>query len=201
MGLATIRQAAVHLRPDDHRQRSWMFHQEARLLVEAGETEKAAPILDRATALYRDLGDTNGEAKALITRVGVLEALGDSEGALASAHAALEIAERHGHGLLEAAARIDVGRLLVKSDSVAEGVEQLRAALAKAVLLDDMTAEFHAHYHLWKAYAAAGEQDRMRFAFQSAAFLVQSIDEPSPEANEVRNEAEKTRNRPHRRSR
>jgi tetratricopeptide (TPR) repeat protein len=191
MGLATIRQAALHLVPGDDRQRAWMLHQEARLLIETGEPGEAEPILEQAMKLYRVVSDAHGETKALITRIGVLDAQGDPDGARSCADQALEIAKEHEYGLLEMAARIEIGRLLVNSGSAEEGVKQLRTALSKAVLLDDTIAEFHAHYQLWKAYEAVGEEDRMKFAFQSAAFLVQSIDALSPEAKEICKEVEK----------
>ena len=184
--LAFARQAATHVDPTDHEQRAWIHHQEAALLVDAGQADGATKAADRAIRLYRKLGDTDGEARAMIVRVTALESGGNRAAAITCARRALRAAMRQGNELPEIAARLELGRLLVASGSAEKGIEELRQALARSVVLDNRQCEFHAHHQLWKAYEVAGNEDRKEFEFQAAAHLVKFIDDSSAEAREIR---------------
>lgn len=186
MALASIRQAELHLDPADRQQSAWVLHQEAKLLFESGKLEEAATVLESALKRYRSLKDTEGEARGLTVRVRLLEAQGDLDGALECARQAIALAERCGHELSMISNRMVLGRLLVKSGDPAAGLDQLHKALSQAVLKGDRIAEFHAHYHLWKAHEALGDRDRMRFEQKAASYFVKFIDSHSPEAEEVR---------------
>jgi len=199
MALALIRRAADHLQPGDHRERAWVMHQEATLLVAVGDAREALLLLDRVARLYRRLKDPHGEIQAMIVRVSAHEAAGDQSAAISCARRVIRMAERHKQALLGLSGRLELGRLLVASGSTEKGLEELRKVLSEAVLLEDRIAEFYAHYHLWKAYQLMGQREPTKFEFQAAAHFVQFIDEPSPEAEEVRRLAEergrKTRSR------
>lgn len=186
LALALVQRAAGHVGPRDHQQRAWVLHEEARLLVKAGELERASQMLDKALRLYRKLRDYHGETKAMIVRVPLLEKQGDLDAALAAARKVIRKARQHGHDLSEMSGRLELGRLLVLKGAVEKGLEELRASLSKAVLAGSRYAEFHAHYQLWKAYESIGDKDRMRFELQSASYFVKFIDHSCPEANEVR---------------
>ena len=203
MALALIRRAAVHLRPGEHREQAWVLHQEAKLLVAVGDAEDALPVLDRTARLYRKLGDGHGEVKTLIVRAGAHEARGDLNAAISCARRAIRLAQRRDLGLLGVSGRLELGRLLVASGSSDKGLEELRKVLSEALLLEDRIAEFYAHYHLWKTYELLDQREPMKFEFQAAAHFVQFIDEPSPEADEIRRLAQERDRaaRPRRRSR
>lgn len=186
MALALIRRAADHVRPGDHKEQAWILHHEAKLLVAVGELDEATQVLDRAARLYRKLKNVHGEIQTMIVRVSALEEAGDPDAAISCARKVIRMAERNDHALLAVSGRLDLGRLLVTHGAPEKGLEELRKVLSEAVLLEDRIAEFYAHYQLWKAYQTLGQSEPMKFEFQAAAHFVQFIDEPSPEAEEIR---------------
>jgi tetratricopeptide (TPR) repeat protein len=186
MGLVLIRGAMEHLEPSNHRQQAWVLHQQARLLIATGAPEDAERLLDEATKKYRKLGDTHGETQVSIVRIGALEARDEIDGAISCARRTIRFAAKNGHDLSALSARLELGRLLVRSGASDKGLEELRKALSQAVLLEDRIAEFYAHYHLWKTYELLGQSEPARFEFQVAVSCVRFIDEPTPEANEIR---------------
>lgn len=184
--LAFIRQAATHADPKKARQRAWILHQEGALLASSGKPKQAIASIDKAIRLYRRTKDFDGEARAMIVRVGALEAQGDRTAAIACARRAIRAAGRKGHELPQISARLELGRMLVESGSAESGLEELRKALAQSVVLENKHCEFHAHYALWKAYEKTGDTERMKFEFQSAGYFVKFIDDTSAEAREFR---------------
>jgi transcriptional regulator with XRE-family HTH domain len=184
--LAFVRQAATHLGPGDHAQSAWVRHQEAKLLLQRCEPALAGRSIDKAITLYRREGDTEGEARALIVRIAILEAQATGDKAIACARKVVRMAERHGHKLVSVSARLELGRLLVKAGSANSAVEELRLAQAQAVLLEDRIAEFYAHYYLWKAHEVQEDRERGRFELRAAEHFVEFIDSSTPEAEEVR---------------
>jgi tetratricopeptide (TPR) repeat protein len=196
VALALIRQAATHIRRGDHAQRAWIRHQEGRLLLEAGSLEQASEAIADAIQSYRKGKDVDGEARAMIVEIQVRVARGEIDTALKLARRVIRIAERAGHDLPLVSGRLELGRLLVLKGDAEKGLRELRKALSRAVLLENALLEFHAHYHLWKAHEALGDQDRARLAFQSASHFVRRIDPASPEAREIRKALEETAQRP-----
>jgi tetratricopeptide (TPR) repeat protein len=186
MALASIRQAATHVADDDDQQRAWVLHQEARLLVETGDLKGAKRALDRVMKLYRELGDKDGEARASIVNVNLHLARGEVKAALTCARRTLRMAEEHGLDLSVLSSRLEIGRLLIMSGSSKKALEPLHKALAQATGLGERRAEFYAHYHLWKAHEALGDRDRAKFELHAASYFVQFIEDPVPEAAEVR---------------
>jgi len=191
--LAFARQAASHVDPADHEQRAWIHHQEAALLVATRQADAATKAIDKAIRLYRKLGDADGEARARIVRVGALESGGNVAAAIACARRAVRAAQNDGAELPEISARLELGRLLVESGSAEKGIEELRHALARSVVLGNRQCEFHAHYHLWKAYEITGDDDRKSFEFQAAVHFVKFIDDTSAEAREFRHALTKSK--------
>jgi tetratricopeptide (TPR) repeat protein len=201
MALAVVQRASALTGNDDPAQRAWIRHQEAKLQVEFGELEAAQAAVAEALKLYRRIGDANGEAKARLVQMQVEEARGETSRALRTARKAVETAERAGHELPLASARLELGRLLVAGGSVEEGLEVLGQALAQAVSLENKFVEFHAHYQLWKAYGANGQSDRSRFELHAASYFLGFIDSTSPEARDVREHAGALQKQPARRRR
>jgi tetratricopeptide (TPR) repeat protein len=186
IALALLNQAETHLPTDDHQRRAWLHHQQAKLLLAAGDLQRAERTLDRALRRYRKVKDTAGESRALIVRVQVFEAQGNLAAALACARKVLRKATQGRHDLSVLSGRLELGRLLIESDAPAAGAAELHKLVSHAATIQDKIAEFYGHYYLWKAYVALGEQDRMRFEFQAASYFVDFMDETTPQAREIR---------------
>jgi tetratricopeptide (TPR) repeat protein len=186
MALASIRQAETHLASEDDKHKAWVLHQKTKLLIEAGDLREAARTLDQAQKLYRQLDDTDGETRAGIVRVTLLEARGNYKAALAQARKTIEMAERCCNELSVMSGYLNLGRIFVKSGEPARALDPLHEALSQATRMGDRLAEFHAHHQLWKAHEALGDRNRARFEFQAASYFVKFIDGKSPEADEVR---------------
>jgi tetratricopeptide (TPR) repeat protein len=190
MALAVILRAESLAGQEDPRQRAWIRHQEAKLRVQFGELAAAEDAIAEARKLYRKTKDVNGEAKILLIELQAAEARGDLTGALRIARKVVDLSKRGGHELPLASGRLELGRLLVQTGSPEEGLEILGQALEQGVALENKYLEFHAHYYLWKAYAATGQTDRSRFELHSASYFLGFIDENSPEAKEIRENLE-----------
>ena len=186
VALALVNQAETHLKPGDHQHRAWVLHQQAKLLVEAGRHDQAEHAVNEALQLYRKLNDTYGEVRALVLRVRILDARGQLERAFTSAEKVLKLSRNYGHERIVISGHLEVGRLLLKKGSVDEALRALREGLGKAVLLEDRSAEFMAHYYMWKAHEIAGSRKAANFELGAARYLVQFIDDSSPESDEVR---------------
>jgi tetratricopeptide (TPR) repeat protein len=165
---------------------AWVLHQQASVLLEVERPGEAGEVLDQALAHYRAMNDTYGEAQALVARTQALKRLGRLEDALACARQLTALCEQHGHAKPAVAGYLELGRLLVRSGQAREGLAVLREALGKAILQENRNAQFFAHYYLWKAYEGLGDGDRARFEREAARYFVRFLDEPSPEADEVR---------------
>ena len=96
--LALVERAAKRMDPGDPLRVAYVEHQWAKLLLRSGEPEEAARHLDRAIALYEEVGDRYNELRALDLRTQVLEAL---QRALAGDHAQTHIASVSTLGLVE----------------------------------------------------------------------------------------------------
>ena len=186
VALALVRQAATHVRPEDDQEAAWVLHQEAGVLLEDGRPEEAHEALKRALSKYRAFGDTYGETRGLILRGKVFEARGDGKKALETLRHALRLSASHGHAALGTACAIELGRLLVASGREEEGLTALRKGLGEAVVQEDRSGQFYAHYNLWKAHEHLGDSDRARFEIEAARYFVRFTDQASPEANEIR---------------
>ena len=186
VALALSRQAATHLKPRDHKELALLSHQEGKLYLGRGELDLADQAIHRAITHYRKLGDTEGAARASIVRVGILEAQGDLTKARALAKKVVREAQRHGHKLITASAKLELGRLLLKTGSAEAAIEELRQAQAEAVLAEDRIAQFYAHYYVWKAYESLGDSERARFELSAAKHFAEFIDASTPEATEIR---------------
>jgi tetratricopeptide (TPR) repeat protein len=186
MAFALLARAELHVDPKEQRQVAWTFHEKGRLLALAGEPEQAEEALTRAIEAYQAVADPYGESKALLARVGALVAAHRFPEALEVAREVLARSERLGHPQLALSARTLIGRSLVASGRVADGLETLSEALAQAMSRKDRHGQFLAHYWLWKAFGAAREMDRAELELESARYFVRFVDEVSPEADEVR---------------
>jgi tetratricopeptide (TPR) repeat protein len=186
VAVALVRRASERLDADDQTAAALVLHQEAKLLLETGGIEEATRVLDRAVGRYRDQKDRYNELRALVLRIGLLEQAGRLDEAFGCAREVIAAAERLGFARLGISGRLELGRLLVKTGALDEGVRVLREGLGQAVLLDDRYTEFLAHYGLWQAHEAAGDRDRARFEREAARYFVRFIDEQSIEAEAVR---------------
>ena len=183
--VAFVQYAAERLRMSDPRERAWVQHQAAKILLDAGRPEDARRALELALDHYRDLRDTYGETGASLLRVRLLENAGHIDAAIEAVQQVVDLAREHGHERLVMAARLRHGELIVASGEPETGLEVLRECLGLSILHGDRNSEFHAHYHLWKAYEAIGDRDRAGLELRTAKHRVQHIDEITPEASEV----------------
>ncbi|MCP3982508.1 MAG: transcriptional regulator [bacterium] len=185
VAIAMVRRAEDKLEPGALKDRAWVLHQKAKLLLEDGRPEEAARDLRRAMDAYRRIGDTWGTVRAYVLRVEICDARGQAESAVRSARKAIALSEKHGHARGTAYARLELGRLHVKAGDVEDGIAELNRGLGDAVLTKDRNAQFYAHYQLWKAFDRSGDSARAEFEFGCAARLVQHVDEPAAEVIEV----------------
>ncbi len=191
--MAFIEYAATLLPPGDPKLAAPVLHQKARLLVSAGRPDEAEQFLFRARTSYEVAGDLYGKGKALLSEILLRDAQGTLDSAIRAAREGIRFAEEHEFSRLVLLGRIELGRLLSKSGSPEEGLRVLQQALGQAIQVGDRNAEFAARYCLWKAHGQLGDQDRARFEFEAASYCVRSVDEVSPEADEIRELSEKGR--------
>jgi tetratricopeptide (TPR) repeat protein len=185
VAVALIRQAESRLSGAvDERAR--VLHQKAVLLREVGQLEEAESALSEAISIYRSLKDSYGEARALALQSTLLERRGDLARALGCARKIVATAKGKDHRVIAMMGQLELGRLLVASGSLEEGLVALNAGLGQAVMLGDQQAQFVGHRHLWKAFEKLGDPERAALERQAASYFVRFSDEHSPEAEEVR---------------
>ena len=194
--LAMVERAAKRVDRRDQQRVAYVEHQWAKLLLRSGEPKEAELHLDRAIALYQEVGDPYNEVRALQLRTDVLESLGFSEAALAWARHVVERARKLEYGCLLSTALLDLGRLLLARNRNEDAVEFLQQGLATANVLGDRRVQLYAHARLWRAYRALGEPQPAAQALRRAAELVDRADETSPELDEVRRAMAPVRQRP-----
>ena len=169
--------------PKEH---AWICHNRAAMFVTFRDFSAAERELGRALDFYRAAKDTSNESRARGVLVRLNVERGDLESALSAARDAQSYAEKHGHGRLLIMRRIDEGGILHRMGATAAAIPILQDALGRATSAQDDVCQFHAHYHLWKAFAAQGETARANFELNSAQFHLRSLDETTSEAEEVR---------------
>lgn len=188
--LAMVERAARRADPEDARRLARVEHQWAKLLMQSGAPHEAQAHLNQALALYQRAGDGFNEVMARTLRVEVLEALGRGEDALTCAREALALAEQRDWGVLAANLRLELGRVLLGRGAGEQAVQELRRALASALVLGNRRLELYAHTRLWKAYTQLGESGAAALELAAAAQLVGRADEKSEELDEVRRSVE-----------
>ncbi len=197
--------AVTLLPPNNPELGAWVYHQQSQVYRAEGDLERAETALGRAIDCYRAIGDSYGEARALLAGGRIAEARGDLAEAVARARRLIKLEGLGRDSLFVTTARIELGRLLVRTGAIDEGLAVLREGLGQAVALADHHGEFIAHYHLWKAYVRLEDKDRARFELGAARYFVRFVDDASPEANEIRKlvseESYETRKRSGRRRR
>ena len=186
VALALIDRAQKHIDPADPLGAAYVYHQQAKLYLQSGQPELAEQRLDEVLAIYRERQDTHNELRALALRAEVLRSRGAVAEALTCAEQVIEIAEEHGRAHLAVTGYVERGRLEIQLGRIDAGLASLREGLSGAVRLDDKSAQFLAHYELWKAYEQIDDPERARFEKQAAMYFVRSVDETSPEVLEVR---------------
>ncbi len=184
--LAFLRQAETYREQAEPKEIAWVFHQKAKLLLESGQLAEAERELARALKRYRALRDRYGEIRALVLRAELLEKQEDLVGALRTARRALGLSQRHAFDRGIAYANVHLGRLLVLTGKAAAGIEALNLGLGKVAALRDRNGEFFAQYQIWKAHQFLGDSERATFALRACGYFLQSIDERTPETEEVR---------------
>jgi tetratricopeptide (TPR) repeat protein len=183
---AFLARAESHVAPRDHRQRAWVKHTLASVLISAGRFDEAEAELSKAIEAYRAAKDSYGESNALGVRVRLHFEREDFPGALKAARAAQRHAEEHGHARLRVMRKIDEGRCLFALKDIPAGIQALNEGLSGAVALQDGMCRFYAHYYLWKAYQKQGDVARADLELRAAQYYISALDEASAEAVEVR---------------
>lgn len=186
VALGMIGQAEKRLEESQLKERGWVLHQKARLLLDAGETGESDKTLKQAVRIYRQRKDSYGEVRAMVLRVAILEAMGDDRRARETARDVIRVSESKQHARGVVYGHLVVGRLLVKDGQLEPGIEQLTQAHIGAVRAKDSNAEFLAHYHLWKAYQAAGDHDRAGVELENARYFVRFVDEHTAAVEEIK---------------
>jgi tetratricopeptide (TPR) repeat protein len=184
--LGFVRQAETYLDKAERKEVAWVMHQKAALLFDLGRLDEAASILRRVLAQYRQLEDGYGELRAMYLRVRILDARGRHGDAIRCARRIVRMSETRGLERVVVFGQMALGPLLVKTGRISDGIKSLRAALEKAVSLEDRNAEFLLHYHLWKAHQLDGDTTRAQIELRMAAQFVGFVDDRTPEIDEVR---------------
>jgi transcriptional regulator with AAA-type ATPase domain/tetratricopeptide (TPR) repeat protein len=99
-------------------------------LALVGQPERAFPRLREAETIARELGDARRLGRVVSFLANGLYLLGDHAGAIASAHQAMEIAERLGDLPTQVNADIYAGRALYALGRYREAIDRFRAAVA-----------------------------------------------------------------------
>ncbi|RMG44445.1 MAG: helix-turn-helix domain-containing protein [Acidobacteria bacterium] len=184
--LAFLERAEAHVGPDEHGRRAWILHEKALVLQAQGDLDGAMRLIDAALEAYRAAGDHRGEGNGIGAKIKIAEQRGDLRGALELALQGYALAERRGYKHLSLYRTLDRGRILFAMGDREGGLRVLNEGLARAISLGDKDAQFHAHYQLWKAHAALGDEERARFEEGAARYFVRFVDEVSDAAREVR---------------
>ena len=179
-------QRASMLEPDEgSKDRAFIDHQHAKLLLESGETAAARALATKVLEIYRAAGDAYNEGRALALWTRVIEAGGRLDEAIESTDQLERHAREHGFTRLETTAYVERGRLLIRAERTDEAIDAIRHGLGQSIVQQDDNAEFQAHYHLWKAYTQKGDRVNARHALNSARHCAQLVDESSTELTEV----------------
>ena len=186
VALALIDRAEHHIDPQDLRSAAFVYHQQAKLYRESGRAEAADRRIDQVLDLYRQHDDAHNAARATLLKAGIQRDLGQLENALALCRETIDAGDALGQERLVASAQLERGRTELGLGQIEQGLASLREGLATAVRLDDKTAQFYAHYYLWKAHEAQGDRDRAAFERQAARYFAASVDALSDEVTEVR---------------
>lgn len=165
---------------------AWIQHARANALLDAGQVAAAAAAIAAARTAYESAGDPVNAAHCLGVQVRILLAEGRAGEARDLAQQALDDAEQAGLKVVAVNRRIDLGRCLVELGQAREALGLLTEGLAHALLLRLRTAEFRAHYWLFRAWAAAGDREQARLEHALALHRLQSLDEVSHESRALR---------------
>lgn len=184
--LGFLHRAEVNADPNEHRHGAWIAHQRSSTYIKLGRLDEAEESLVKAIDEYRKAKDTYGESRAIGARVRIAYERGDLDRALTAAIEGREHATRNDHHRLAVLRTLDEGRIRVANGELDEGIGVLSSGLGEAAAAQDLVAQFHAHYYLWKAFVAAGDAARAEVELSAAKYFVQFIDTPDPEVLEVR---------------
>ena len=166
--------------------RAWILHARANALLDAGCIGEASVAMTAAREAYEAAGDPVNAAHALGVRIRILLAEGRVREARELAEQTLAEAEQAGMKLVALNRRIDLGRCLVALGQTKDAIARLTEGLAHALLARSRTAEFRAHFWLWKAWTAAGDREQARLEYALAVNRLQSMDEVTWESRELR---------------
>jgi len=183
--LAYLGGAETHLRRDSHRERGWILHQRASIQIGLQEFASAASNLAKARRAFRTAGRPYDEGLTLCAIARLYVEQQDVTKALRAARRAREFASRHRFDRVRMLATIQLARAYLVGQVSEPALVILRAMLSESVAADDNVGRFHAHFYLWKAYAALGARSRAELELREAVFYLRSVDEASQEAIEL----------------
>jgi transcriptional regulator with XRE-family HTH domain len=184
---AFVGEAERRLRDGDDASRGFVLHAKAKVLHRNGALVEALDALHAARAAFERAGDPLGAANAAITRTLVLEESGDLDGARNSVEAVLQEAIEHKLDRIAAKALVEKGRLVfVSGGDVQAAIELLRQGYARCIACGDRSTEFFAHFWLWKAHAAAGDDANATAERDAARYFVRYVEAETPETKEIR---------------
>lgn len=186
VALAFLGRARAHLAAGDIRGEAWILSNEANVLAAGGRYDDAVSRVEAAASLLEASGDVINLVGTFAQIARFKLSAGDAQGSLETARRGLALGEGKGFGERATRLRFWEGRALVALGDHEVGLERLRAALSTAIELDDLSLQFLAHYHLWKAQQELGNTMRAEFELGAARSYLRHTDEDSEEAREVR---------------
>jgi tetratricopeptide (TPR) repeat protein len=140
-----------------------------------GELERAVNDLERAIAIYRQIGNEIGEAHALDTYGVVLDQLGRQAESIQKHSSALDIYRRLDNRLGEANVLQDQGMTQLFAKNFAEAMELFSQALTLYQEIDQPLGSAHAHAYLARAQSGDGLQRAAEESLESAEELYREI--------------------------
>lgn len=186
ISLAFLGRARVHLKDGDLKGESWILGHEANALAAAGRYDEAISKIEAALVLNEKSDDAFNRLVSHAQLANFLLSAGHKERALEVVQAGLALSAESEYGTVRIDLSLWEGRILVELGEAEAGLARLNQALASAIELDDLAAQFNAHYHLWKAYVAMGNEMRAEFELNASKAHLRYTDEDSLEAREVR---------------
>ena len=186
--LAFIDSAAKYVRSDAPKQRGWIEHQRARVLMEQREFAAAGKSLSLAVQFHRRAKAPHDEALAMLAITGLEFEKGDAKAALVASRQAERFAAKHKFNRVRLSASVDHARALAAVGSLDAGRTLLRRVLADSKVDEDNRLCFYAHFYLWQNERDSGNAGRAAMELREAAYYLKHVEQNTSEASALRQE-------------
>lgn len=186
LAFGLIGAAEMLIEPGDRPGRGWLSHLRASIEIDLGAFSEARKHLVEAARAFQVAKRPYDHALALVAMARLEVECGNPASAMRAARRAAGFASRGRFARVGALAAIQEARARLLSSDPDASLKVLTQVLADTVASSDNVIRFYAHYHLSKAYAAAGDSLRSHVELQQARYFVRFVDQASKEASEVR---------------